>query len=108
MLELFRSDVNGQAREYKKLMGRRNYVAVVAYDPDSVNAAYSGGVTSPGLPGVASGAGHVGGGSGGGQAPGAFPKVSLAVDFLVQGEGMHGGAVMKYGPAIVPSLELGR
>ena len=93
-------------------MGRRNYVAVVAYDPDSVQNAY-GGMMSPGLPGVASGAGNVPGGiggvaGGGGQAPGGFPKVSLAVDFLVQGESVHGGGVMKYGPVIVPSLDLGR
>ncbi|KAL1955042.1 hypothetical protein VTO42DRAFT_333 [Malbranchea cinnamomea] len=97
MLELFQTDVAGQPREQKRLMARRNYVAVVAYDPDAVNAGYSGRAT-PGLPG------H---GGSGGLAPGGFPKVSLAVDFLVQGEGMY-GSVVKYGPVIIPSLELGR
>lgn len=94
MLELFKTDVSGQPREHKRLMGRRNYVAIVAYDPESVQSGY-GGMTSPGLPGQ------------GGLATGGFPKVSLAVDFLVQGEGSH-GSVVKYGPVIVPGLELGR
>jgi hypothetical protein len=98
MLELFKTDITGQPREHKKLMGRRNYVAVVTYDPDSVQAAYSG-MMSPGLPPSA--------GGGGGLAPGGFPKVSLAVDFLVQGEGVYGN-VVKYGPVIIPSLDLGR
>ncbi|EAS31799.1 WW domain-containing protein [Coccidioides immitis RS] len=93
MMELFQTDVAGQQREHRKLMGRRNYVAIVGYDPDSVNAAYTG-MPQPQQ-------GH------GGSPPGAFPKLSLAVDFLVQGEGAFGN-VIKYGPVIVPSLELGR
>lgn len=92
MMEIFQTDVAGQQREHRKLMGRRNYVAIVGYDPDSVNAAYSGISPVPQTPGIA---------------PGAFPKLSLAVDFLVQGEGAFGN-VIKYGPVIVPSLELGR
>ena len=97
MLELFKTDVAGQPREHKRLMGRRNYVAIVAYDPDAVSAGYNG-LASPGLPGQ---------GGSGGLAPGGFPRVSLAVDFLVQGESAY-GSVVKYGPVIVPSLELGR
>jgi hypothetical protein len=33
MMEIFVADVNGAPREMKRLMGRRNYVAMVAYDP---------------------------------------------------------------------------
>lgn len=84
MLEIFTQDVNGAAREYKRLMGRRNYVACVVYDPDVVNGTF----------------GQTQGGVGGG-------KLSLAVDFMVQNEGVY-AAPMKYGPVIVPSLEYGR
>jgi hypothetical protein len=83
MMEIFHADVTGVPREHRKLMGRRNYVAIVGYDPD---------VVAGGGPSVA---------------PGGFPKLSLAVDFLVQGEGAYGN-VVKYGPVIVPTLELGR
>lgn len=41
MMEIFHTDASGAAREYKKLMARRNYVAIVAYDPD---AAVNGGM----------------------------------------------------------------
>ncbi|KAF2645990.1 Aso-1 [Massarina eburnea CBS 473.64] len=85
MMEIFTQDVNGTAREYKRLMGRRNYAACVVYDPEIVNGTF----------GAVAGATH---GSG---------KLSLAVDFMVQGEGVY-GAPMKYGPVIVPSLEYGR
>jgi PhoD related phosphatase len=84
MLEIFGSDVTGQQREQKRLMNRRNYVACVAFDPELVQGAF--GNTSPGK------------GSG---------RLSLAVDFMVQGDGGYAGAV-KYGPVIVPSLEYGR
>ncbi|KAL4911670.1 hypothetical protein BDW62DRAFT_196479 [Aspergillus aurantiobrunneus] len=91
MMEIFQNDVTGQAREHKKLMGRRNYVAIVAYDPDTI---------------------------GGGQMPLAMygqqqvlsagsGKLNLAVDFMVQGDGSF-GQVVKYGPVIVPSLEHGK
>ncbi|KAL3489148.1 hypothetical protein BJX62DRAFT_163136 [Aspergillus germanicus] len=88
MMEIFQTDVTGQTREHKKLMGRRNYVAVVAYDPDS-----------QGMFGQQ--------GFGPGQGPGGSGKLNLAVDFMVQGEGSF-GAVVKYGPVIVPSLEHGK
>ncbi|RAL08679.1 WW domain protein [Aspergillus homomorphus CBS 101889] len=84
MMEIFQSDVTGQSREHRKLMGRRNYVAIVAYDPDAVNTMYGQAVASHG--------------SG---------KLNLAADFMVQGDGTF-GAVVKYGPVIVPSLEPGQ
>jgi hypothetical protein len=83
MMEIFQTDVNGQAREYRKLMARRNYVAIVAYDPEAVNPSY----------------GHV--------TPGGVSKLSLAADFMVQGDGALGN-VVKFGPVIVPSLDHGR
>jgi hypothetical protein len=85
MMEIFGQDVNGQPREMKRLMARRNYVACVAFDPEVVQGAF--GATTPGM------------GSG---------KLSLAIDFMVQGgsEGAYTGAV-KYGPVIVPCLEYG-
>ncbi len=84
MMEIFQNDVNGAPRESKRLMGRRNYVACVAYDPDLI--ARQGGY------------GDLEGGGG---------KLSLAVDFIVQAEGTY-GAPMKYGPVVIPSLDLGR
>jgi hypothetical protein len=84
MMEIFTHDVTGQARENKKLMARRNYVAVVAYDPEVVNGTF----------------GRTDMGRGGG-------RLSLAADFLVQGEGAYGN-VVKFGPVVVPSLEYGR
>lgn len=82
-MEIFQTDVNGQAREYRKLMARRNYVAIVAYDPEAINASY------------------------GQMTPGGNSKLSLAADFMVQGESAHGN-VVKFGPVIVPSLEHGK
>lgn len=79
-MEIFQTDVNGQNREHRKLMARRNYVAIVAYDPDAVH--------QPHL------------------AP-AQGKLSLAADFMVQGDGAYAN-VVKYGPVIVPSLEHGK
>ena len=76
-MEIFQSDVTGQSREHRKLMGRRNYVAIVAYDPDLVSTF--------------------------GQHQGHGGKLNLAADFMVQGEGAYGN-VVKFGPVIVPSL----
>ncbi|KAL9045949.1 MAG: hypothetical protein Q9214_001099 [Letrouitia sp. 1 TL-2023] len=84
MIEIFQAEPDGRPREYKKLMARRNYVAIVAFDPEVVQSTY--GKTDMG---------HGGG------------KLSLAVDFVVQGDTGHGG-VNKYGPVIVPNLEFGR
>jgi hypothetical protein len=88
MMEIFHSDASGQAREFKKLMGRRNYVAFVAYDPEALGAAttsYAGSVHS-GRQGLSS--------------------LSLAIDFVVQGDASFGGTT-KYGPVVVPHLEFG-
>ncbi|KAK4220126.1 hypothetical protein QBC37DRAFT_271374 [Rhypophila decipiens] len=92
MMEIFHTDASGTPREHKKLMGRRNYVAIVAYDPETVQGGaggsnYAGSVAS----------GHSNGG---------LSKLSLAVDFVVQGDGAF-TATTKYGPVIVPHLEFG-
>ncbi|MCJ1431719.1 hypothetical protein MMC27_001074 [Xylographa pallens] len=84
MMEIFQAEPDGRPREQKKLMGRRNYVAMVAYDPEVVQGSY--------------GRTDMGKGEG---------KLSLAADFMVQGDGSYGG-VSKYGPVIIPSLEYGR
>ena len=84
MMEIFTQDVNGAPREMRRLMGRRNYVACVAYDPEIVHGTFGQAVP----------------GQGGG-------KLSIAVDFMVQNEGIY-GAPMKYGPVVIPSLEYGR
>ena len=86
-MEIFQTEPDGRPREMKKLMGRRNYAAIVAYDPEVVG-------------------GNGGGGSVYGERMGPA-KLSLAVDFMVQGDPAFGG-VNKYGPVIVPSLEFGR
>lgn len=100
-MEIFTAEPDGRPREAKKLCARRNYVAIVPYDPETV------------------------GGGGGGYSPQGHGKsagrLSLAVDFLVQGDSVAGqvpgaggqgpvqqSAVSKYGPVIVPSLEFGR
>ncbi|KAF4915986.1 hypotheticall protein [Colletotrichum viniferum] len=82
MMEIFHTDASGSARELKKLMGRRNYVAVVAYDPEAI----------PGTQYAANQANGQG-----------LTKLSLAVDFVVQGDGAF-TAPTKYGPVIVPHL----
>ncbi|KAI0175630.1 hypothetical protein GGR52DRAFT_320298 [Hypoxylon sp. FL1284] len=90
MMEIFHTDASGSPRELKKLMGRRNYVAVVAYDPDAVPATPYGPLPTPN-----------------GSAGGGLSKLSLAVDFVVQGDGAF-TTPTKYGPVIVPHLEFGR
>lgn len=80
MIELFQSDVSGAVREHKKLMNRRNYAIFIPFDP---------------LPPQQS-------------VPGAGPPpLSLAVDFIVQNEGVYAPPV-KYGPVVVPRLDFGR
>ena len=90
MMEIFQAEPDGRPREYKRLMGRRNYVAIVAYDPEVVQGTYGATTPSPGQ-------GQTAGGG----------KLSLAADFMVQGDGGL-VAVNKYGPVIIPSLEYGR
>lgn len=87
MMEIFTQEPDGRPREARKLMGRRNYVAIVAYDPEVVTGTF--GKTDAAKGGA---------------------KLSLAVDFMVQSDhgGVLGTGVSKYGPVIVPSLEFGR
>ncbi len=92
MMEIFHTDASGAAREHKKLMARRNYAAIVAYDPDVIAAGAAGGQGY---------AASVASGNSGG-----LSKLSLAVDFVVQGDGAF-SATTKYGPVIVPHLEFG-
>jgi len=89
MMEIFAADVDGRPRETRRLMGRRNYLACVVYDPEIVSGQFNNVPPTPG------------GGNGGG------PKLSLAADFMVQNEGAY-GQPMKYGPVIIPCLEYGR
>ncbi|EGP85749.1 uncharacterized protein MYCGRDRAFT_74194 [Zymoseptoria tritici IPO323] len=93
MMEIFAADVDGRQRENRRLMGRRNYLACVAYDPETVSGAFA----TPGSAGGKQGEAN-GGGAG---------RLSLAADFMVQNEGAF-GQPMKYGPVIIPSLEYGR
>lgn len=93
MMEIFHSDATGAARELKKLMGRRNYAAFVAYDQEALTQQQQGPFSpNPSI------------------APSSQPglsKLSLAVDFVVQGDGAY-TAPTKYGPVIIPHLEFGR
>lgn len=87
MMEIFQVDGNGQQNTgNRRLMAKRGYVAIVAYDPEAVNQGFG---RTPGQQGSG--------------------KLSLAADFLVQSDNNYGGApVMKYGPVVIPSLEFGR
>lgn len=101
MLDIFGVDVNGQQRETKRLMARRNYCAVVSFDPDAVSEAF----------GQSTVAGSVKDGAGG-----AAHAVSLAVDWFVQSDALgaqQGGyaptaATVKYGPLTIPCVAPGR
>lgn len=86
MMEIFHTDASGSPRELKKLIGRRNYVAVVAYDPEAIAGTNYAASVANGQQGLS--------------------KLSLAVDFVVQGDGGF-QAPTKYGPVIVPHLEPG-
>ncbi|CAK7204460.1 hypothetical protein SEUCBS139899_007217 [Sporothrix eucalyptigena] len=88
MMEIFQVDASGQSREYKKLMNRRNYLAVVAFDPEAIaGTTYAASIVN-GQQGLS--------------------KLSLAIDYVVQGDGGNGfSAPTKYGPVIVPHLEFG-
>jgi hypothetical protein len=87
MMEIFQTDTNGGPREMKKLMGRRNYVAFVAYDPEAIAGTQYAASVHSGQQGLA--------------------KLSLAVDFVVQGDSGFTPPT-KYGPVIIPTLEFGR
>lgn len=98
MMEIFHTDASGAPRELKKLMGRRNYAACVVYDPDQIinNGSATLGGASTYAHSIASG----------GSSSAGLSKLSLAVDFVVQGDG-HMPTPTKYGPVIVPHLEFG-
>ena len=94
MLEIFAQDFTGQTRDMKRLMGRRNYCAVVSFDPEAVNEAFGQTPSVIGKDGVA---GHT---------------VSLAVDFFVQADTggtpyANNAATVKYGPLAIPSVPPG-
>jgi len=93
MMEIFQADANGAPRELRKLMGRRNYVAFIAFDPNEIH-------------GMGSVAGSIYAGSERSGSQG-LSKLSLAVDFVVQDDGAM-SMPTKYGPVIIPSLEFGR
>lgn len=93
MMEIFHTDATGAARELKKLMARRNYIAGVVYDADAVQQAASASYSSNGS--IVNGGQHQ-----------SLSKLSLAIDFVVQGDGAF-TAPTKYGPVIVPHLEYG-
>ncbi len=92
MMEIFHNDASGAVRELKKLMGRRNYAAFVAYDQEAVMAQNQ----PPFSPNPSINSSQHG-----------LSKLSLAVDFVVQGDGPY-AATTKYGPVIIPHLEFGR
>lgn len=109
MMEIFHTDATGAPRELKKLMGRRNYAACVVYDPEQVlqqqqSNGGAGGASASNYAHSIAGSGGSGGGSSSGGA--GLSKLSLAVDFVVQGDG-HMPNPTKYGPVIVPHLEFG-
>lgn len=89
MMEIFHTDASGATRELKKLMGRRNYVTFVSYDQEAANQV-------PFSPNPSISSSQQG-----------LSKLSLAVDFVVQGDGPY-TATTKYGPVIIPHLEYGR
>lgn len=84
MIDLFQNEVDGRPREYRRVMGKRNYAIFTAFEPGQGGMAHAGK-----------------GGDAGKEA-----SVSLAVDFIVQGEGVYTGTG-KYGPVVVPRLEMG-
>jgi hypothetical protein len=95
MMEIFHSNTNDGLREMKKLMGRRNYVAFVVYDPQEIPGLDTGSTYAESHSGSIHSE-HQG-----------LSKLSLAVGFVVQGDGAYSGPT-KYGPVIILSLEFGR
>ena len=130
MLEIFSQDVTGHARDTKRLMGRRNYVAIVSFDPEAVHEAFSAqgsvagsvaGSVYNGVSGAAPGKDQMAALNGAASAPGGH-NVSLAVDFFVQADAgagfvsaagggamvpAVGPATVKYGPLTIPRVEHG-
>lgn len=96
MLDIFSVDLNGQPRENKRLMARRNYCAIVSFDPEAVSEAF----------GQSTVAGSIKDGAGGAAHP-----VSLAIDWFVQTDNQGGyaptAATVKYGPLTIPNVAPG-
>lgn len=94
-MEIFGAD-NSAVGGARRVMGRRNYIAACLFSEDMRNELFSpGGMVSPGAMMTPRGFGDVGG------------RLSIAVDFIVQGEGAF-TAPSKHGPVVIPFLEHGR
>jgi hypothetical protein len=84
MMEIFQADANGGPREMKMLMGQRNYVAFIVYDPQELLGIGTGSTYAGSHP-SSTHSEHQG-----------LTKLNLAVDFMVQGDGAV-SAPTKYG-----------
>ncbi|KAF3904062.1 hypothetical protein ABW20_dc0107092 [Dactylellina cionopaga] len=82
MIELFGTDINGTPRAEKKLMARRNYTIFAAYEAQQQEYMQQQ------------------------MAEKYIPPLSLAVDFIVQGDGVY-STTSKYGPIVIPRCEYG-
>lgn len=117
MLEVFSADVNGAPRDgsMRKLMGRRNYVSIVAFDAEAVREGFGVGMGGAQQQqqyqqqqqfGQDQSYRH----SSISQRP-PMGRLSLAVDFMVQCDASQAGSApptLKYGPVVVPPVEYGR
>ncbi|KAF3937621.1 hypothetical protein ABW19_dt0205729 [Dactylella cylindrospora] len=81
MIDLFATDINGTPRVEKKLMPRRNYTIFAAYEANQVDWQ---------MP----------------QPEKYVPPLNLAVDFIIQGDGVY-STTSKYGPIVIPRCEYG-
>jgi len=81
MIELFAADINGSPRVERKLMARRNYAIFAAYEANQMDYTQ--------------------------QQPEKYvPPLSVAVDFIIQGDGVY-TTTSKYGPIVIPRCEYG-
>ena len=125
MMELFTQEPDGRARECRRLMNRRGYLAIVPYDPEIVQGTFGNGTDGTQKGSAGAGKlnlavdfmvqGEVAGGGGGGGGGGGAPAGGAAGGLGGAGVGMGGGAggggggmVSKYGPVVIPGLEFGR
>jgi len=111
MVETFGADASGTAREFRKLMGRRNYAVFWPYDPDALDAASANGLPVQfGMDPAALVSGAAGLGVHGHalqqQQQQGLAKLNIAIAFVVQGEAGFAGTT-QYGPVVVPALEYG-
>ena len=126
MMELFTQEPDGRARECRRLMNRRGYLAIVPYDPEIIQGTFGNGTdgTQKGSAGAGKlnlavdfmvqgevGAGGGGGGGGGGYGGGGVGGYGAGGgdgSAAGGGGGGGGGIVSKYGPVVIPGLEFGR